>query len=74
MDTNNIQMGLGIKFNIYDFSGNYDLSDPLPPEEIAIENCGLMIFVIDGQAEPYNEAVEMFVRVVQFIKKRVQNC
>lgn len=49
MDRVPITMGPYIKFNILDFSGNNDLKDLSPPEITALENCGVMIFVLDIQ-------------------------
>jgi len=35
-----------IHLNIYDFPGNYNFTDPNPPEIHHIEHCGAIIYVL----------------------------
>ncbi|KAM3140160.1 hypothetical protein pb186bvf_007713 [Paramecium bursaria] len=74
LESTKIQMGSFIKFNIYDFSGEYDLSDPSPPDLTQLEQCGSMIFVIDGSIEPYHDSAIMFRKAVQLLKNKLQTC
>lgn len=74
METVPVNLGSLIKFNIYDFSGHYDLADALPPEIAALENCGLMIFVIDGSAELNTETIQYLRAALQKVKNVSSNC
>jgi len=74
MDSVPVTMSPYIKFNILDFSGSYDLKDPSPPEMAALEQCGVMIFVLDVLIEPYTDAVGYLVEAMNMMHKRNPNC
>lgn len=69
-----VTMSPYIKFNILDFSGSYDIKDPSPPELAALEQCGVMIFVLDVLIEPYIDAVRYLVEAMHVLHKRNPNC
>ncbi|CAD8145059.1 unnamed protein product [Paramecium pentaurelia] len=74
MESVTVNLGSHIHFKIYEFSGHYDLNDSQPPEIAAMETCSLMIYVIDSQAEPFNEAVQYLRQAIQTVKQRSPHC
>mmetsp|Transcript_25171 Transcript_25171/g.29262 ORF Transcript_25171/g.29262 Transcript_25171/m.29262 type:complete len:318 (-) Transcript_25171:115-1068(-) len=61
--------GSYVQINIHDFPGSFDFKDANPPEITILENCGVMIYIIDVQAEPYSDAITYLISCMKFLLK-----
>eukprot|EP00744_Colponema_vietnamica_P004129 GILI01006210.1.p1 GENE.GILI01006210.1~~GILI01006210.1.p1 ORF type:complete len:352 (-),score=126.67 GILI01006210.1:343-1398(-) len=64
IDIKGINNNAFVQFTVLDFPGTWDWSDPLYTDEAIFKSCGALVFVIDAQDEPYNEALQKLYEIV----------
>jgi Ras-related GTP-binding protein C/D len=65
-----INHNLLVRLQVLDFPGNFDFhdEDDLDVDKI-FKACGALVLVIDAQDEPYTEAVDYVVKIIETAHK-----
>jgi Ras-related GTP-binding protein C/D len=65
-----INHNLLVRLQVLDFPGNFDFheEDDLDVDKI-FKSCGALVLVIDAQDEPYTEAVDYVVKIIETAHK-----